>query len=282
MLPVGVTPGQVTCEVKVTVSPSTEGSSDDCRLVVVGETPFPSRATVDVLLLALSNIFRVAVRSPTPAGVNATVMVVKAPGSVVIGNVLDVKVNSAALVPPIPMLLMTRFAVPVLVTVTLLEALLTFMVWFLKFIELGLTEAVATPIGKATVDQLSAAFPNPFIQFAVAVFRIVPVAVLLTCTTIVIVSVSPLAIEPKVTVALLPVFWQVPWGVIEQLLKTRFGSKLSTTVTLLIAAAVLFVTTIEYVSVPPAEATLGESVIVTDISGVVPSARIGFEPAGIV
>jgi hypothetical protein len=98
---------------------------------------------------------------------------------------------------------MTRFPVPVLVTTAFLTKLVVFTVWLPKFRVPGFTEAPGVPIGKATVDQLSLETLDALVQFAVAVFRIVPVAVLAMLTTIVIVSVSLLAMEPNVTVTLL-------------------------------------------------------------------------------
>src|SRR3984893_5759465 len=138
---------------------------------------------------------------------------------------------------------MTRFPVPVLVTTTFLVALFVFMTWLPKFRVPGFTDAAGVPIDKPTVAQLSLAMAAALVQFAVAVFKIVPAARLPTFTPIVIVSVSPLAMEANVTVALLLPLWHTPWGVLEQLARVSEGSRLSTTVTGLMARAVLFVIT---------------------------------------
>jgi hypothetical protein len=139
---------------------------------------------------------------------------------------------------------MTRSPVPVLVTTTFLTALVVFRVWLPKLMVPGFTTAAGVPTGKPTVDQLSLETEEALIQFAVAVFKIVPVARLPRFTPIVIVSVSPLAIEANVTVTLLLPVWHTPLGVLEQLVRLSEGSRLSTTVTGFIARAVLFLTTV--------------------------------------
>jgi hypothetical protein len=127
---------------------------------------------------------------------------------------------------------------------TFLVELVVFTVWLPKFIEVGFTEAPGIPTGKATVDQFVLAPTDALVQLAVAVFKIVPAAVLASLTTIVMVSVSWLATELIVTVTALLPLWQTPCGELEQLLKVSDGSRLSTTVTGPIAAAVLLVTTV--------------------------------------
>jgi len=83
----------------------------------------------------------------------------------------------------------------------------------------GFAESPGVPTTTPTVAQFSLATPVALIQFAVGVFRTVPTAELATVATIVIVSVSALAIELNVTVTSLPLFVQTPFGVLEQLLK---------------------------------------------------------------
>src|ERR1700737_2662390 len=111
---------------------------------------------------------------------------------------------------------MTRFPFPVLVTTTFLAEGVVFTVWFPKLRGLGFSEAAGVPIAKPTVDQLLLELPEALIQFAVAVFKIVPVATLESLTTIVIVSISLVAMAPNVTVTPLLPLWQTPLGLLEQ------------------------------------------------------------------
>lgn len=137
-------------------------------------------------------------------GLKSTPIEVVDCGETVIGNVLDEKLKSAVSVPVIPMLLITRFPLPVFVTTTFLEELVVLRGWLPKFMEPGRTEAPGVPTGRAVVDQLVLETEEALVQLAVAVFKIVPLAVAERLTAIVIVSVSLLAIEANVTVTVLP------------------------------------------------------------------------------
>jgi hypothetical protein len=53
-VPVGALEEQFTVAVKTILCPNNAGFADDVKLVVVGDTPFPLRLTVNVPLLVLS------------------------------------------------------------------------------------------------------------------------------------------------------------------------------------------------------------------------------------
>ena len=83
--------------------------------VIPGATPVPLRLTECGLPAELSVIDSAAVLLPVDVGENVTFTVVVLPGATVIGNVPDVKVNWLAFVPVMLSVLITRFAVPLLV-----------------------------------------------------------------------------------------------------------------------------------------------------------------------
>src|SRR5438132_1358562 len=87
--------------------------------------PVPLRVTECGLPLALSVIVTLALRVPVVVGANVTLMVQEAPAAKVFGLIGHVFVwaKSLALVPPRPIVLMVRAAVPLFLSVTVCAAL---------------------------------------------------------------------------------------------------------------------------------------------------------------
>ena len=84
----------------------------------MGAVPVPDSAMVCGLPAALSVRVSAATRLPAADGVKVTSTLVLLPGVTVIGSVPAVKEKSAAFPPAMARLAITRFAVPVLDTVT--------------------------------------------------------------------------------------------------------------------------------------------------------------------
>jgi hypothetical protein len=107
--------------------------------------------TVWGLPLALSLMETLALRLPVAEGVKVTLMVQLLPAASVLGLLGQVLVwaKSPALVPVRVMLVMVRAAVPLLVRVTVLAALVVLMTWFPKARLVGFkltTGAGAAPV----------------------------------------------------------------------------------------------------------------------------------------
>src|SRR5947208_940000 len=85
-----------------------------------GSVPVPLKTTLCGLPLALSVMFRLAVRLPVAVGVKLTLMVQLAPTAIVLGlsGQIFAWPKSLAFVPVIPMLLIISGALPLFVTVT--------------------------------------------------------------------------------------------------------------------------------------------------------------------
>src|SRR5262249_43693595 len=86
-------------------------------IVIAGATPVPFSVIVCGLPVALSVMESVAERVPVADGVKVTFTVVLLPAVTVIGGALPVKGKWVALRPPIPRLETTRSALPLLVSV---------------------------------------------------------------------------------------------------------------------------------------------------------------------
>jgi len=93
----------------------------------LGVVPVPLKVTVCVLGLALSVSVRLAERVPVAVGVNVTLITqlppLAATGVLVLQVVLPATAKSLGFVPPMATLEKVRLAVPLLVTVTVLAAL---------------------------------------------------------------------------------------------------------------------------------------------------------------
>jgi hypothetical protein len=98
--------------------------------------PVPVRINACGLPLALSDIVRVALRAPSPAGVKVTLTVTLLPAGTLIGNVDGLKLNSAALAPDKAALDIVSVALPVLVTVTV-SVFDVFTGWLPKLTDAG-------------------------------------------------------------------------------------------------------------------------------------------------
>jgi len=90
---------------------------------MAGATPVPDKVKVCGLPVALSLMVSEAERLPVAAGVKVTFTVVLLPGVIVIGGVAAVKANSLAFVPVIARLVIIRLAVPPLLMVRIVGAL---------------------------------------------------------------------------------------------------------------------------------------------------------------
>src|SRR5690349_1688237 len=127
------------------------------EMPIAGARPIPESASEWGLPPALSVSVKVALRGPGLAGVNTMVNVVLAPGVTVSGNVDGEKEKSLAFVPVTAAAEITRFALPVFVTVTTPELLLVLTSWLPNEMDPG--ETVIE--GRAGAGGAEGPFPPP-------------------------------------------------------------------------------------------------------------------------
>jgi len=121
-------------------------------LLIAGAVPTPDRATACGLPTALSVIDNEAARLPTAVGVKVRFTVVLLPAVTLIGNEPAANVKSPAFAPVIPRPVIDKLAVPVLVIVTGVTALVAFTSCLPKLTVAGL---IPTPGAMPVPDRVT-------------------------------------------------------------------------------------------------------------------------------